>query len=89
MRERDWHFAQMLIWVKNTKVPGRRDYFAQHELVAYGWKGTHEFMKGKDGSASFYPKPAKSEPIEAWRSSVAQKTGNRRFESSHLPKWEK
>ncbi|MDD3531460.1 MAG: site-specific DNA-methyltransferase [Candidatus Pacebacteria bacterium] len=53
-------FAQLLIWVKNHVVVGRKDYLPQHELVAYGWHGTHEFKKAKDKSVLFYPKPSRS-----------------------------
>ena len=53
-------FAQLLIWVKTHAVVGRLDYAPQHELIAYGWFGTHEFVKGKDKSVLVYPKPNKS-----------------------------
>jgi DNA modification methylase len=53
-------FAQLLIWVKTHAVIGRLDYAPQHELIAYGWFGTHEFLKGKDKSVLLCPKPNKS-----------------------------
>lgn len=53
-------FGQLLIWVKTHSVIGRLDYSPQHELVAYGWYGSHEFMKPKDKSVIVYPKPNKS-----------------------------
>lgn len=53
-------FAQLLIWVKTHAVVGRLDYAPMHELIAYGWFGTHEFVKGKDKSVLVYPKPNKS-----------------------------
>lgn len=53
-------FSQLLIWVKQQAVIGRLDYLPQHELIAYGWYGKHEFMRSKDKSVLFYPKPAKS-----------------------------
>lgn len=53
-------FAQLLIWVKTHAVIGRMDYAPQHELIAYGWVGTHEFLKAKDKSILIYPKPQKS-----------------------------
>ena len=31
-------FKQMLIWVKNTLVLGRKDYHFKHEPCLYGWK---------------------------------------------------
>jgi DNA modification methylase len=54
------YFSQLLIWIKSHAVVGRKDYLPQHELIAYGWKGTHEFMKAKDKSVLFAPKPNKS-----------------------------
>lgn len=53
-------FAQLLIWVKTQAVIGRMDYAPQHELIAYGWYGTHEFLKSKDKSVLVCPKPNKS-----------------------------
>lgn len=56
-----FHFAQLLIWLKSQAVIGRLDYLPQHELIAYCWAGTHEFLKSKDKSLLLCPKPAKSE----------------------------
>jgi DNA modification methylase len=56
----DVRFSQLLIWVKTQAVIGRLDYLPQHELIAYGWHGTHEFMHSKDKSVLTYPKPSKS-----------------------------
>ncbi len=53
-------FAQMLIWAKTHAVLGRLDYLPQHELVVYGWYGTHAFGKSKDKSILIYPRPNKS-----------------------------
>ena len=36
------------------------DYLPQHELILYGWKGTHDFKRGKDKSVVFEPKPSRS-----------------------------
>lgn len=55
-----YKFAQLLIWVKNHSVLGRMDYLIQHELIAYGWFGTHKFQKSQDKSVLLYPKPNKS-----------------------------
>lgn len=33
-----WHWAQKLIWVKNTLVMSRQDYHWKHEPCLYGWK---------------------------------------------------
>lgn len=53
-------FCQLLIWIKNHSVIGRMDYLPQHELVAYGWYGSHHFHKSKDKSILTFPKPNKS-----------------------------
>jgi DNA modification methylase len=60
MLEAGVKFAQLLIWVKTHAVLGRMDYAPQHELIAYGWHGTHEFIKSKDKSVVVYPKPNRS-----------------------------
>ena len=52
--------AQVLIWVKQQSVIGRLDYAPQHELIIYGWHGTHCFRRSKDKSVLFYPRPHKS-----------------------------
>ncbi len=53
-------FGQLLIWVKTHAVIGRMDYAPQHELIAYGWHGVHEFLKSKDKSVIVHPKPNRS-----------------------------
>ena len=53
-------FAQLLIWAKTQAVIGRLDYLPQHELIIYGWYGTHTFTKSKDKSILIYPKPSSS-----------------------------
>ncbi len=58
--ELELKLAQLLIWVKSQPVVGRLDYLPQHELIAYGWHGTHKFNRSKDKSVLFYPKPNKS-----------------------------
>lgn len=55
-----FHFGQLLIWIKNNSVLGRLDYLPQHEMIIYGWLGTHEFKKSKDKSLLYCPKPNKS-----------------------------
>lgn len=60
MVEAGMKFAQLLIWVKTHAVVGRMDYAPMHELIAYGWYGTHEFLKSKDKSVLVCPKPNKS-----------------------------
>lgn len=53
-------FAQLLIWIKTAAVVGRLDYAPQHELIVYGWFGTHSFKKPKDKSVIVCPRPVKS-----------------------------
>ena len=52
--------AQMIVWVKSQPVIGRLDYLPQHELILYGWSGTHDFRRGKDKSVIFERKPRRS-----------------------------
>lgn len=52
------YFSQIIVWVKSQPVLGRLDYLPQHELVGYGWLGTHKFYKSKSKSVLFYPKPS-------------------------------
>ena len=61
IRDAGCHFGQLLIWIKNQAVVGRLDYMPQHELIAYGWHGTHEFVKSKAKSVLFYPRPQKND----------------------------
>jgi DNA modification methylase len=56
----EYRLTQLLIWIKNNVVVGRLHYLPQHELIAYGWFGSHEFYKAKDKSILVYPKPNKS-----------------------------
>ena len=60
MQDAGWKFSQLLIWAKTQAVLGRMDYAIQHELIALGWYGTHEFHKSKDKTLIVYPKPSKS-----------------------------
>lgn len=60
MDEQGIRLAQLLIWIKNQAVIGRRDFLAKHELIVYGWYGTHSFYKSKDSSVLYCPKPNKS-----------------------------
>ncbi len=60
MMRSGFKFAQLLIWVKSQPVIGRLDYLPMHEVIAYGWFGTHKFHKAKDKSVLFCPKPQKS-----------------------------
>ena len=60
MNNCDIYFSQLIIWIKNQATLARKDYAPQHELILYGWYGTHAFRKSKDKSVIFYPKPSKS-----------------------------
>lgn len=53
-------YTQLLIWAKTHAIVGRMDYLPQHELIIYGWFGTHKFHKSKDKSILVYPKPQKN-----------------------------
>lgn len=60
MRSSGLYFGQMLIWIKNQSVLGRKDYLPQFELIAYGWYGKHKLERSKAKSVIFHPKPNKS-----------------------------
>lgn len=81
MKQAGWKFAQLLIWVKNHPVIGRMDYLPTHELIAYGWHGTHEFKKAKDHSVIYCPKPNRSpfhptqKPISLLRRLILNSSG--------------
>lgn len=60
MVDAEFKVAQLLLWVKQQSVIGRLDYAPQHELIVYGWFGTHHFRRSKDKSVLFYPRPNKS-----------------------------
>lgn len=72
--------AQLVIWVKDRAVIGRLDYLPQHELILYGWKGKHDFKRGKAKSVLFVPKPSRSKihptmkPIELLRKLILNST---------------
>lgn len=54
------YFSQLIIWVKNQATLARKDYAPKHELILYGWYGTHTFRKTVDKSVLCFPKPNKS-----------------------------
>ncbi|MEK7218102.1 MAG: DNA methyltransferase, partial [Patescibacteria group bacterium] len=60
MQDAGWRFGQLIVWVKNQAILGRLDYMPQHELIAYGWRGTHAFHRSKDKSVLVYPRPTRS-----------------------------
>jgi DNA modification methylase len=59
--EEGFKLSQLLVWVKTAAVIGRLDYLPQHELIAYGWRGRHEFLKSKDKSVLISPKTKKND----------------------------
>lgn len=60
IRRAEFYYSQLIIWVKNTVVVGRKDYLPMHELIAYGWYGRHKMERSKAKSVLFHPKPARS-----------------------------
>ncbi len=60
LQSQKFKFSQLLIWVKTGAVIGRLDYCPQHELIAYGWYGTHPPIRDKDKSVLVAPKPKKN-----------------------------
>jgi site-specific DNA-methyltransferase (adenine-specific) len=80
MKAAGLYYSQLIIWVKNSIVLGRKDYNPQHELIAYGWFGTHKFERGKAKSVLFCPKPTKAKlhptmkPVELLRKLIANST---------------
>lgn len=54
------YYSQLIIWLKNSIVLGRKDYNPQHELIAYGWYGSHKFERAKARSVIAFPKPHRS-----------------------------
>jgi DNA modification methylase len=61
MEQAGVRFSQLLVWIKNQAVIGRKDFLPMHELIAYGWFGTHQFIRGKSKSVLYYPKPSRSQ----------------------------
>lgn len=60
MKDAEFYYSQMIIWIKNTIVVGRKDYLPQHEIIAYGWHGRHKMERSKAKSLMFFPKPHRS-----------------------------
>lgn len=52
--------SQLLVWLKDRAVLGRKDYLPQTELILHGWYKVHEFLKSKDKNIIVYPKPTTS-----------------------------
>ena len=65
----------------------------QHELLAYGWHGAHQFYKSKDKSVIGYPKPL-PQPLSPYRktdrppaASAAQQLTDRRHHLRPVPRF--
>lgn len=80
MQQSGIKLSQLIVWAKSQAVIGRKDYIPQHELIAYGWFGTHAFRKSKDKSIIFAPKPAKNrlhptqKPVDLMRRLILNST---------------
>ena len=80
MKAAGLYYSQLIIWVKNSMVLGRKDYNPQHELIAYGWHGSHRFERSTAKSVIFCPKPTKAKlhptmkPVELLRKLIANST---------------
>lgn len=60
MDEAGLYYSQMLVWIKNTVVVGRKDYLQMHEIIMYGWYGRHRMNRPKAKSVLVHPKPSAS-----------------------------
>lgn len=60
MKSMGWYYSQMIIWIKQSAVVGRKDYLPQHELCVYGWYGKHKMEHPKGKSIMFHPRPSSS-----------------------------
>jgi site-specific DNA-methyltransferase (adenine-specific) len=80
MKSAGLYYSQLIIWIKNSMVLGRKDYNPQHELIAYGWYGSHKFERSTAKSVIFCPKPQKAKlhptmkPVELLRKLIANST---------------
>ena len=54
--QENFKLSQLLVWLKTGAVIGRLNYLPQHELIAYGWFGRHEFIRSQDKSVLICPK---------------------------------
>ncbi|OGJ67713.1 hypothetical protein A2947_03285 [Candidatus Peribacteria bacterium RIFCSPLOWO2_01_FULL_54_110] len=60
MLDAGFKLSQLLVWVKTQPIAGRLDHHPQHELIAFGWHGTHERIRSTDRSVLVHPKPQRS-----------------------------
>lgn len=58
---KEFIMSQLLIWLKNSPVPTRTDYWLKHEPVIYGWYKRHKFyaqaMAGSRSTVLQYDRP--------------------------------
>jgi site-specific DNA-methyltransferase (adenine-specific) len=60
--EEKFKISQYLVWKKNSHVLGRQDYSNIHELIIYGWKGSHKnYSKEFRTTILEYDRPQKSD----------------------------
>lgn len=57
MKDAGFYYSQMIIWLKNQPVMGRKDYLAMFELIAYGWYGKHKMEHGSGKNVIMHPRP--------------------------------
>ena len=60
MKDAGFYYSQLIIWIKNHVVLGRKDYLPMFEMIAYGWYGRHKMERSKAKSVLFHPKPSAS-----------------------------
>ena len=59
MKQAGIYYSQMIIWIKNTIVVGRKDYLPAHEVIAYGWHGRHKMERSKGKSVMYVSEEVK------------------------------
>ncbi len=57
-----WQHKHLLVWVKNSIVLGRADYYYKHEGIYYGWRkdGTHKFYGENQNTVWEFDRPSVS-----------------------------
>jgi len=60
MKSAGFYYSQMIIWLKNQPVMGRKDYLSLYELIAYGWFGKHKMERSKARNVIYHPRPTRS-----------------------------
>ena len=54
-------YGDYLIWIKNSIVFSRKDYFAKNEFILYGWKGKHKFYGGYTSTLIEFKRPQRND----------------------------